>query len=93
MFRFSLVAADYLHIFQGCFIIIRLLHVQGKLSRKKNIVVSHEYIISFPPRQNGRRFADDMFRCIFVNEIFCILNKISLMLVSKGPIDNNLALV
>ena len=28
---------------------------------------------SSPPGQNGRRFADDIFRWIFVNEKFCIL--------------------
>ena len=31
--------------------------------------------------------------CIFVNEKFCILIKISLKFVPKGPIDNNQALV
>ena len=46
-----------------------------------------------PPGQNGRHFADDIFSCIFVNEKFCILIKISLMFVTKGPIDNNPALV
>ena len=46
-----------------------------------------------PPGQNGRHFADDIFRCIFVNEKFCILIKISLKFVSEGPIDNNPALV
>ena len=45
------------------------------------------------PGQNGRHFADDIFRCIFVNGIFCILIKISLKFVHKGPIDNNPALV
>ena len=33
------------------------------------------------------------FRCIFVNENICILIKISLNFVPKGPIDNNPALV
>ena len=42
-------------------------------------------INSFSPGQNGRHFADD----IFVNEKFCILIKISLRFVPKGPIDNN----
>ena len=50
-------------------------------------------INSSPPRQNGRHFADDLFRCIFVNEKFCILIKISLKFVPKRPIDNNSALV
>ena len=48
---------------------------------------------SSPPGQNGRHLADDIFRCIFVNEKFCILIKISLNFVPKGSIDNNPALV
>ena len=48
---------------------------------------------SYPPGQNGRYSADDIFRCIFVNENFCILIKISLKYVPKGPIDNNPASV
>ena len=45
------------------------------------------------PGQNGRHFADDIFRCIFVNEKFCVFVKISLKFVPKGLIDNNPALV
>ena len=48
---------------------------------------------SSPPGQNGRHIADDIFRCIFENEKFCILIKISLKFVPKGSIDNNPALV
>ena len=33
-------------------------------------------------------FVDDILRCIFLNEKFCILVKISLKFVSRGPIDN-----
>ena len=40
---------------------------------------------SSPPGQNGRHFADDIFRCIFVNEKLCILIRISLKFVPKGP--------
>ena len=47
---------------------------------------------SSPPGKNGRHFADDIFKCIFVNEKFCILITISLKFVPKGPIDNNIAL-
>ena len=36
---------------------------------------------------------DNIFRCIFVNEKFCILIQISLKFVPKGPIDNNSVLV
>ena len=47
-----------------------------------------------PPGQNGRHFADDIFlKCIFVNEKFCILIKISLKFVPKGQFDKNPALV
>ena len=41
---------------------------------------------------SGSYFADDIFSCIFVNEKNCILIKISLKFVPKGPIDNNPAL-
>ena len=40
------------------------------------------------PRENGRHFADDIFKCIFLNENFWIPIKISLKLVPKGPINN-----
>ena len=33
--------------------------------------------------------ADDIFICIFVNDKFCILIKLSLKFVPKIPIDNN----
>ena len=46
-------------------------------------------INSFPPGQNGRHFADDIFRCILMKEKFRILIKISLKFVPKGLIDNN----
>ena len=37
--------------------------------------------------------ADDIFRCIFVNEKICIFIKKSLKFVPKVPIDNNPVLV
>ena len=45
------------------------------------------------PRQDGRHFADDIFKCIFVNENVCISINISLKFIPKGPIDNIPALV
>ena len=44
-------------------------------------------------RQNGRHFADDILKCIFLNENVWIPIEISLKFVPKGPIDNILALV
>ena len=48
---------------------------------------------TFRPRQNGRRFADDTFKRIFLNKNVRISIKISLKFVPKGPINNNPALV
>ena len=45
------------------------------------------------PRLNGRHFADDTFKRIFLNENDRILIEISLKFFPKGPINNNPALV
>ena len=45
------------------------------------------------PRQNGRHFADDIFKRIFLNENVWISIKLSLKFVSKEVINNNSALV
>ena len=44
------------------------------------------------PRQNGRHFPDDIFKCIFLNENACISIKIK-KFVPKGSISNIPALV
>ena len=38
------------------------------------------------PRQNGRHFAADIFKCIFLNDIYFIL-------MPRGPISSDPALV
>ena len=45
------------------------------------------------PRQNGRHFAEDIFKRIFLNENIWTSIKISLKFVPKGPINNIAALV
>ena len=45
------------------------------------------------PRQNGRHFADDIFKHIFSNENIHILVKILLKFVPMGQIDNKPSLV
>ena len=45
------------------------------------------------PRQNGRRFPDDIFKCIFLNENEWISLKISLKFIPKVRINNIPALV
>ena len=57
------------------------------------IVLAFMIVNTLRPGQNGRRFADDTFKRIFLNENFRISIKISLKFVPKGPINNNPALV
>ena len=45
------------------------------------------------PKQNGRHFADDVFKDISMNENFWILTTISLKYVPWGLVDNMTALV
>ena len=45
-------------------------------------------VIHWDLRWKGHNFADDIFKCIFLNENCCILIKISLKFVTKGPINN-----
>ena len=45
-------------------------------------------INTLKPRQNGRRFADDTFKPIFLNENIQIFVKISMKFVPKVPINN-----
>ena len=51
------------------------------------------HVSTLRPRQNGRHFADDTFKYIFVDENITISAKISLKFVPNGPIDNIPALV
>ena len=51
------------------------------------------YLNTLRPRQNGRHFADDIFKCIFWSKNTWIPIKISLKFVSYGPINNIPALV
>ena len=41
----------------------------------------HRRVNTLRPRQNGRHFTDDIFKCMFLNENFRILNEISLKYV------------
>ena len=50
-------------------------------------------INTLKPRRNGRHFADDILKCIFLDENVCILIKISFKFLSNGPINTTVALV
>ena len=45
------------------------------------------------PRQNGRHFPDDIFKCIWLNENVRISIEISLKFIPTGPINNISALI
>ena len=53
----------------------------------------HQLFNTLRPRQNCRYFADDIFKCIFLNENVWISLKISLKFIPKGSINNIPALV
>ena len=57
------------------------------------IITIKPWIDSSLPGQNGRHFADDIFKCISLNEKAWISIKIPVKFVPKGPINNNPALV
>ena len=59
----------------------------------RNLPASLHSLNSLRPRQNGRHFADDIFKHIFCNENVWIPIKISLKFVPKGPINNIPSLV
>ena len=52
-----------------------------------------QVINTLSPGQSGCQFADDIIKCIFLNENFSVSNEISLEYVSSAPIDNISALV
>ena len=64
----------------------------GKYSSQQWRIL-HIWINTLKPRQDGRYFADDVLKCIFLNENVGISLKIPLKFVSRFPINNIPALV
>ena len=44
-------------------------------------------VTTLKPEQNGWQFADDIYKCICINEKYCTSNNISLKCISGGLID------
>ena len=65
----------------------------GHNELRARLCLSQYWLNTLRPRQNGRHFPDDLFKCIFLNENVWISIKNSLKFVPKGPIDNIPALV
>ena len=57
------------------------------------ILLITNHINTLRPRQNGHHFANDILKCIFLDENVWIPIKISLKFVPNGPINNIPALV
>ena len=66
---------------------------QGTWHQPTDMDTNSHPVNSLAPEQNSRHFADSIFKCICMNEKFCISLRISLPFVPKDPIDNKPALV
>ena len=60
----------------------------GNHSTTSNAVVISARINSSLPRKKGHHLSDDISKCIFINEQFCISILISMKFVPNGLIDN-----
>ena len=65
----------------------------GYLSRFHGDCQSRNHVNTLRPRQNGRHFPYDIFKCILLKKNVWISIQISLKFVPKGPINNISALV
>ena len=68
-----------------------LVHYDVIVMKKLDVITPS--LNTLRPRQNGRRFADEVFKCIFLNENVWISLKISLKFLPNVPINNIPALV
>ena len=66
--------------------------IHSRICRDHSVCVDVTFN-SLRPRRNRRHFADDIFKCIFLNENVWISIEVPLKFVSKGPINNIPALV
>ena len=63
-------------------------HYPKKRSAMPYGITRPQSVNTLGPRQNGRHFAEDIFKCIFLNENIWFSIKISLKFVPEGPINN-----
>ena len=74
------------NVMQNMKLFISLQHMAAILFRP-------HYVNTLRPRQNGRYFPDDIFKCIFLYDIIWISIKISNKFVPEDPINNFPALI
>ena len=65
----------------------------GLLEISTHLLNLRNFINTLRPRRDRRHFADDIFKCVLLNENERISLRISLKFVPKGSINNNPALV
>ena len=70
-----------------------IIFLERKWLKENGCILTQISLNTLRPRQNGRRFADDTFKHIFLNENVRISIKISTKFVPNGPIINIPALV
>ena len=73
--------------------ILQVSRIKLKVISLMNSIDTNYILNTLRPRQHGRHFPDDIFRCIFLNENVSVSIKISLKFVPKGQINNIPALV
>ena len=66
---------------------------QSIISPSTQLIHIYSHVNTLRPRQNGRHFADDILKCIFLNENVWIPIQIAMEFVPKGSINNIPALV
>ena len=81
----------FLHIWHMIFLHVTIVLLSWCV--KNSYVIGWANFNTLRPRQNGRRFADDTFKRIFLNENVRISITISLKFVPNGPINNIPSLV
>ena len=93
IFRVAIKRVDLsMNFIQYCFRIMSQASWTFRCAQRNINTILH-VINSLRPRQNGRRFADDTFKRIFLNENVRISIKISLKFFAEGHINNIPALV
>ena len=89
----TILLSSYLHNGISCFINdVAVIWYRYCITNETHCWPKYRLLNTLRPRQNGRHFADDIFKRIFFNENVWILLKISLKFVSKGPINKIQAL-
>ena len=73
--------------------IMKIILLQCLKQNDNSIYIIYQWVNTMRVRQNGCYLTNNIFKWIFFNENVCILIKISLKFVPRGPINNIPSLV